>query len=112
MLKKVSGRAFLALLTLSWLHVTESQQEPHVVNTTSNTSVVWTIDVVCIAELVRSLLGTEPCQVAANEWARPATQIASLYNATNEGLKNCGRDLRIRVSNTKQVGHSPSLFMR
>lgn len=55
------------------------------------------IDVPCIAELVKALLTRDPCDnYVIDEFADQ--RINEVINATNEGLVNCGKGPRIRVS--------------
>lgn len=59
-------------------------------------------DVACKAALTQAFLQIDPCthNLASD------LQITEIFNATNVGLTNCGRDARIRVRMVSMV-HGP-----
>lgn len=50
-------------------------------------------DVACKASLTQALLQVDPCKHSLAS----SDQLSEIYNATNLGLQNCGREARIRV---------------
>lgn len=78
---------FSSLLWQCVSPATELQNALH-----NNSKALATVDTVCLAELVKRYLSTDPC-----DYAEAASRITTVYNVTNSAFAECGTASRIRV---------------
>lgn len=89
--QKIQNICCLAILTFT-IHVVICQEWNSAI---PDSSLLYDqYDVACMASITQALLQVDPCKHNLGSDAH----FEELYNATNLGLKNCGRDERIRVS--------------